>query len=315
MLSTDARARLLRAQCTFHLVPRFGITAVRAVRETGLGASTPAPGPIMHRCSWWRPALPALRSGRTGSALRSSAAAFATASNTAIPALTSASGFLLSDFGNSGGEIALDLARAGVRVAVIVRSAVNIIPGDLFGVPILNWAIMLSRLPPRLADWLALPLVRPSIGSLHRLGLRRPRSGPFAHIAARGRIPLIDTGEVAAIRLGQISLRPDVRGLHAGEVEFADGRREPYDAIIAATGFCPDLRTLLPDAAKVLDDRGAPKTSGAPTAMPGLYFCGFEVSPTGQLRKIGQEARKIASQVARRAAANVPPATTRTGSR
>ena len=30
--------------------------------------------------------------------------------------------------------------------------------------------------------------------------------------------------------------------------------------------------------------------------MPGLYFCGFEVSPTGQLRKIGQEARKIASR-------------------
>ena len=299
----------------FGLVPRFGITAVRAVRENGSWRVDTSAG------TYHAPVL-VVATGIAGAPFRPDwigAEVFGGGIRHSVeyrnPGPYSGKRVLVVGFGNSGGEIALDLARAGVRVAVTVRSAVNIIPRDLFGVPILNWAIMLSRLPPRLADWLALPLVRPSIGSLHRLGLRRPRSGPFADIAARGRIPLIDTGEVAAIRLGQISLRPDVRGLHAGEVEFADGRREPYDAIIAATGFCPDLRTLLPDAAKVLDDRGAPKTSGAPTAMPGLYFCGFEVSPTGQLRKIGQEARKIASQVARRAAANVPPATTRTGSR
>ena len=210
---------------------------------------------------------------------------------------------LVVGFGNSGGEIALDLAEAGTGVALAVRGPVNIIPRELLGIPILNWAIVLDRLPPRLADLIGFPLIRLSIGSLARLGLGRPRRGPLADLAERGRVPLIDIGSVAAIRRGNIAIRPDVRRLHAGTVEFADGRREPYDAIIAATGFCPDLRALLPEATDTLDARGMPKISGAPTAAPGLYFCGFHVSPTGQLREVGLEAHRIARHVAGRAAA------------
>jgi hypothetical protein len=32
--------------------------------------------------------------------------------------------------------------------------------------------------------------------------------------------------------------------------------------------------------------------------VPGLYFCGFHIVPTGQLREIGLEARRIAGHVA-----------------
>jgi hypothetical protein len=38
--------------------------------------------------------------------------------------------------------------------------------------------------------------------------------------------------------------------------------------------------------------------SGAPTALPGLYFCGYFVSPAGMLREMGIEARRIARHVA-----------------
>lgn len=49
---------------------------------------------------------------------------------------------LVVGFGNSGGEIALDLANAGIDVALAVRSPVQILPRDLLGFPILAWAIL-----------------------------------------------------------------------------------------------------------------------------------------------------------------------------
>ncbi len=75
---------------------------------------------------------------------------------------------------------------------------------------------------------------------------------------------------------------------------FAGGAAERFDAVILATGFRPDLRALLPDATDVLDDHGRPLVSGGPTGEPGLYFCGHIASPTGQLREIAIEARRIA---------------------
>jgi len=53
----------------------------------------------------------------------------------------------------------------------------------------------------------------------------------------------------------------------------------------------------LPEAGAALDDEGMPVASGRRVA-PGLYFCGFYISPTGQLREIGLEARAIARQMA-----------------
>jgi indole-3-pyruvate monooxygenase len=47
----------------------------------------------------------------------------------------------------------------------------------------------------------------------------------------------------------------------------------------------------------VCDSAGTPTTSGAPTALDGLYFCGMYVSPAGMLREIGLEATRIATHV------------------
>lgn len=43
---------------------------------------------------------------------------------------------LVVGFGNSGAEIAWDLAEAGVSVAVVVRSACNVIPRKLMEIPL-----------------------------------------------------------------------------------------------------------------------------------------------------------------------------------
>ena len=49
---------------------------------------------------------------------------------------------------------------------------------------------------------------------------------------------------------------------------------------------------------KAAVDTLAASISGAPTALPGLYFCGQFVSPSGMLREIGIEAKRIAKSVA-----------------
>src|SRR5208283_5268305 len=91
---------------------------------------------------------------------------------------------LVVALGNSGGEIALDLAEAGVEVALSVRGPVNIVPRDLLGIPIVHL----------------------SVGSLRRLGLPSSKAGPLASIARTGRVPLLDVGTVKKIRDGAISV-------------------------------------------------------------------------------------------------------------
>jgi cation diffusion facilitator CzcD-associated flavoprotein CzcO len=201
---------------------------------------------------------------------------------------------LVVGFGNSGAEIALDLAEAGVAVTLSVRGPVNIVPRDLLGVPILTWAIAQSWLPARLVDALNAPILRLAVGSIEKLGLTRAAKGPLQLIEEEGRVPLLDAGTLSQIRAGRIGVRGPIASLAPNTVVFSRSAPERFDAIILATGFRPDLRALLPNCAGVLSEDGKPLVSGAPTTEPGLYFCGALTSPTGQLREIGFEAVRIA---------------------
>jgi cation diffusion facilitator CzcD-associated flavoprotein CzcO len=201
---------------------------------------------------------------------------------------------LVVGFGNSGGEIALDLANAGVDVALAVRGPVQILPRDLLGFPILAWAILYRPLPARLVDFINAPILRLAIGSIEKLGLRRAAKGPRQMADEDGRVPLIDIGTLDRIRDGSIKIRGGIDRLTPEGVVFADAITEEFGAIILATGFRPDLRRLVPDVDGVFDSRGMPLVTGRATGAPGLYFCGQITSPTGQLREIGLEARRIA---------------------
>ncbi len=202
---------------------------------------------------------------------------------------------LVVGFGNSGGEIALDLAEARVDVAIAVRSPVQIIPRDLLGLPILTWVILYRHLPARLVDIINAPVLRLAVGNFQKLGLRRAAKGPRQMVEEDGHVPLIDIGTLAKIRDGSIKVRGGINRLTVDGVVFADGTQEPFDAIILATGFRPNLRRLLPGV-DVLDAQGMPRVTGKPSA-PGLYFCGQITVPTGQLREIAIEAELIADHV------------------
>ena len=215
------------------------------------------------------------------------------------PAYYAGKRVLVVGFGNSGGEIALDLATAGVDVALAVRGPVQILPRDLLGFPILAWAILYRRLPARLVDVINAPILRLAVGRIEKLGLRRAAKGPRQMVEEDGRVPLIDIGTLDKIRDGSIKICGGIDRLTPDGAVFADRESRKFDAIILATGFRPDLRRLIPDVDGVFDRHGMPLVTGQATSAPGLYFCGQITSPTGQLREIGLEAPRIA-ELARR---------------
>ena len=201
---------------------------------------------------------------------------------------------LVVGFGNSGAEIALDLAENGVDVTLSQRSPVRVLPRDLMGVPIVQLALALRFLPPRLADFVSAPALRLAVGSLEALGFETASKGAMQMIAEDGRVPVLDVGAIKLIRSGAIKLRGAVREFTSTGAVFATGGEERFDATILATGFRPDLRALLPGAHSVLDGSGRPLVSDRATTEPGLYFVGAIPTATGQLREIALGATRVA---------------------
>ncbi|HEY0529888.1 MAG TPA: NAD(P)/FAD-dependent oxidoreductase [Gemmatimonadaceae bacterium] len=196
--------------------------------------------------------------------------------------------------GNSGTEIATDLAEHGASfVAISIRSAPPLVPRDPFGIPISQTGIMLSMLPGRIADAFARTTARLVLGDLTRYGIPRAEWGPFSS----KRVPVIDVGFVQAVKDGQIKIRSALESLTSTGAIFVDGKSEPFDAVIAATGF----RTGLPDLLgpnDVLDHAGEPLAqSGGPTSRPGLFFTGYIHSLRGHLFEANLASKRLAKNV------------------
>jgi NAD(P)H-nitrite reductase large subunit len=66
-------------------------------------------------------------------------------------------------------------------------------------------------------------------------------------------------------------------------VKFTDGKEAHFDVVILAAGYRPRVNIFLNET-NVYDENGAPLSSGHEAAVPGLYFCGYYVSPSGMLR-------------------------------
>jgi cation diffusion facilitator CzcD-associated flavoprotein CzcO len=211
---------------------------------------------------------------------------------------------LVVGFGNSAGEIAIDLHEHGARVALSVRGPVNVVPRELFGIPILAIGTLQRRLPSRLADALNRPLLRVVVGDLTRYGLRSAPDGALTRIRRDARIPLIDVGTIRLIKRGAVAVFQGIERFTSTGVVFTDGAEHPFDAVVLGTGYRPRVNGFLQGAGGALDAEGSPLTSGRESPVPGLFFCGFHVSPVGMLREIGREARAIGVAIARAARRN-----------
>lgn len=204
---------------------------------------------------------------------------------------------LVVGFGNSACEMAIDLVEQGAMPVMSVRSAVNVIPRDVFGVPALELSVF-NIFPPRIADAINAPLIKWIIGDLTKLGLTPKPYGPLEQIAREGKAPVLDIGTIQLIRKGQINIAGDIDFIEGNSVHFKDGTHQSFDAIVACIGYCTDdLEIVAVDKSRFEDLResvGRQKHFGA----AGLYFCGYWISPTGQIREIALDAQKIAKDIA-----------------
>jgi cation diffusion facilitator CzcD-associated flavoprotein CzcO len=203
---------------------------------------------------------------------------------------------LVVGFGNSACEQAIDLVEHGANPHLSVRSAVNVVPRDILGVvPVLQLGSVMNLLPSGLADALGAPLVRFSVGDITDVGLRKLPYGPNTQIKQDRQIPLLDIGTMDLIRQGRIGVHGDIARFAPRGVVFEDGTQLEVDAVVLATGYRPGLADFLPAWSQVCDADGRPLVSGGRTALPGLFFCGMFVSPSGMLREAGREAQRLAS--------------------
>jgi cation diffusion facilitator CzcD-associated flavoprotein CzcO len=199
--------------------------------------------------------------------------------------------------GNSAAEIAVALARAGAaRVWMAIRTPPNIVPwvSSRFQAG----GALAERLPARLADAGAGLLQRLALPDLTGYGLPRPATGLFTRAARDEVVPLHDRGFTAAVRAGAVLPTAAVTGFGAHEVFLTDGSRLHPEAVVAATGYHPELEPLVGHLA-VLDRRGLPIARGgqaSPTA-PGVYFVGYSTPLSGALRRAGIEARQAARTI------------------
>lgn len=208
---------------------------------------------------------------------------------------------LVVGFGNSGGEIAIDLCEHDVQVGLSARSGVNVIPRELFGIPILTINILQGQIAARLADAINAFILRFVIGDLTKYGLRKLPYGPITQMRQDAHIPLIDVGTVKLIKDGQVKVYGEIREFCEDGVIFTDGRQIQVQAVVLATGYRPRVNAfLIGMAAAAYNADGTPLSSGRESSMPGLYFCGYHVSPTGMLREIALEAKKISASISKK---------------
>ncbi len=201
--------------------------------------------------------------------------------------------------GNSGAEIAVDLADGGAaQVLLAVRTAPSIVRRDVFGFPSQVLGIATARLPVTVVDWLASTLRRISIPDLTAYGLPAPAQ-PYTDFLRRRVIPILDVGLVDAVRSGRVEVVAALDHFEDGAAVLADGSRLQVDAVIAATGYRPALEPLVGHLG-VLDDRGVPLVHAAQEhpCAPGLHFVGYRVTLGGTFRLVGIEAKQLARSVA-----------------
>jgi cation diffusion facilitator CzcD-associated flavoprotein CzcO len=198
---------------------------------------------------------------------------------------------LVVGMGNTGAEIALDLAESGARPTLSVRNGVHLVPRDLFGIPIQVVAMTATRvLPAGFNDAVFPKILDLVLGHPARYGITRPQEGILAQATRAAKIPVLDVGTMRKISEGTIEIAPGLSTITADGAIFRDGSRGIYDPIILATGYRPNYRNFLAE--------------GETNNTDSIFFIGFRNAITGLLRQISIEAVAAADDIRRRLATN-----------
>jgi hypothetical protein len=190
--------------------------------------------------------------------------------------------------GNSGCDIASELAQAGKDVVLSIRHGHLFQPKSFFGKP--RGSLPIMKLPPRLLDPVLRFLIWTSVGSPETYGLPKPVAKSL-----NDQRPVVNSLVLHWIQHGRVAPAPAIRRLDGAIVEFADGTRHEIDTIVWATGF----QAALP----FLSDELIRREAGIPLRVAGcilpaggparLYFVGLCAPRGPQLPVYSDQAELI----------------------
>lgn len=138
--------------------------------------------------------------------------------------------------GNSACDVAVETGRISATTCLSTRSAQWFFPKFIMGLPGDLMVAKMRRLPVRLQQKMFKLTLLLLQGRNRSYGLPEPKSDPLAHH------PTLNSELFYFIRHGRITPRPAIERFDGDHVVFVDGRREPFDTVIAATGY----RTIFP---------------------------------------------------------------------
>jgi indole-3-pyruvate monooxygenase len=195
--------------------------------------------------------------------------------------------------GNSAGEIAAEIARAGARVTVAVRTGAVVVPREIAGVPIQYFSLVIGALPR--------PAQRATASLMAWLSalVRGPAVLPAPPPARCPKVPIIGFHLVEAIHAGAIQVKGGLAAFTPDGVRFSDGSEDGFDAVMLATGY----RAAVGPARDLirLDDCGFGRRRDRVASLdqPDLYFVGHNYGIQGGLFNIGRDASIAARQIRR----------------
>ncbi|WP_211697212.1 flavin-containing monooxygenase [Mycobacterium spongiae] len=201
----------------------------------------------------------------------------------------------------TGSELANQLAKGGAeRVRVACRTPPNVVARKFLGVNVNLPGLVLNRLPSRVGDEVGWLMQRILFGRLDQYGIPRSPMGVATTMVRRRQSPAYDDGFIDELRAGRIEIVAAVTGFDRSEVILAGGGRIRPDVVIAATGYRRGLQDLVGHLG-VLDADGCPMVSGGRDhpRSPGLFFIGYRIDLSGQLRLMRIDAKAIAATISR----------------
>jgi NADPH-dependent glutamate synthase beta subunit-like oxidoreductase len=199
--------------------------------------------------------------------------------------------------GNSGAEIATDLAEGGAAsVSLAIRTPPHIVRRETAGWPAQLNGVLLGRLPERVFNPMAAAMARAELPDLRPYGIDRPTQGLMTRLRTERYVPLQDVGIVDAVVSRRVRPVAAVQGFTATSVLLADGTSVQPDVVIAATGYETGLADLFEDLS-LFDESGVPRVHGGAPARPGLFFTGYDVTLGGMLRQAAIESRRVARTI------------------
>ncbi len=124
--------------------------------------------------------------------------------------------------------------------------------------------------------------------------------GVLEEISRDGNAPVLDIGTIKHIRQGHIKIFGEIDYIEGNTIYFTDGKNENFDAIVAGIGYYRDYAQIVQVDKRRFEDLKVSTDKQKYFGEDGLYFCGYLVSTTGQIREISLDAKRIANDILHR---------------